>query len=155
VGFVAHSRYRPGWLFGQSIVVAEARVHFHFHLPSALPCPRPFPVRIAQKFVVFCRYRYIAPLFFSPYCSCALRSPFLCHIADPRRNLSPPADSTTPALPAAAAIYSLLESCYSDHHLRPQRTEAIPHIALREAQHGHSRPRRNSKNDFPAEKSAH
>jgi hypothetical protein len=65
-----------------------------------------------------------------------------------RRNLSPPADSTTPALPAAAAIYSLLESCYSDHHLRPHRTEAIPRIALREAQHGHSRPRRNLRTTY-------
>ena len=147
----------PVWPVGCRVVVeAQVHLHFHFHRPSALPCPRPLSVRVAQKSVVFCRYRCVTPLFFYPYCSCALRSSFLCHVAaDPRRNLSPPAHSTIPALPAAAAIHSLPESCHSDHHLRPHRTEATSHFALREAQHGHSRPRRNPKKDFPAVDSAH
>jgi len=108
VASVGSSRYRPDWLFGLSVVVkAQARagrscslslaLRLHFHLPSALPCPRPFSVRVSQKFVLSCRYLYIARgSAHTARVPSALPS---CHVADARRNLSPPADSTTPALP--------------------------------------------------------
>jgi hypothetical protein len=91
--FVSHSRYRPGWLAVWVVGCGrrkEGQVHVHFHLPSGL---------LRARLAKVCR-----PLSLSlhpiQHCSCALRSSFVCH--DPRRNLSPPTDSTTTALPCPA-----------------------------------------------------
>lgn len=97
------------WRFELSVVVGRriTQLHFHFHLPSAL-----------------LRAKVCRPLSLSnPYhtcCSCALcPSFFACHAADPRCDLSPPADSTTPALPAAACDLQLAR----DLQLRPPLTQ--------------------------------
>ena len=129
MAFVSHSRLATDRVgcFGPSVVMVvvegsgrQVHFHFHFHPPSALPCLRPFSVRILQKSVVFCRYLYVDPLF-SPYCSCAIRPSIVCHAADPRRNLSPPEDSTTPALPAAACDLQPAR----DLPLRPPLTQLL------------------------------
>lgn len=97
--FVSHSRYRPGWLAVWVVGCGrrkEGQVHFHFHLPSGL---------LRARFAKVCRLLSLS-LHSIPYCSCALRSSFVCH--NPRRvcNLSPPADSTTPALPCPPPLRS-------------------------------------------------
>lgn len=97
------------WRFELPVVVGRriTQLHFHFHLPSAL-----------------LRAKVCRPLSLSnpyhPCCSCALcPSFFACHAADPRCDLSPPADSTTPALPAAACDLQLAR----DLQLRPPLTQ--------------------------------
>lgn len=91
--FVSHSRYRPGWLAVWVVGCRCRKVRFTFtstSLPSGL---------LRARLAKVCRLLSLS-LHPIPYCSCALRSSFVCH--DPRRNLSPPTDSTTTALPCPA-----------------------------------------------------
>lgn len=84
--FVAHSRYRPGlavWVVG----CRRRRTTLRFTFTSSFH--RPFS---EQKFVVHCRYLIHTLLLVCP--PSVLR---VCHAVDARCNLSPPADSTTPA----------------------------------------------------------
>lgn len=107
--------------FGPSVEGSGRQVHFHFHFhpPSALPCGHS---PCASCKILSCSVAIsISPRYSSTYCSCALRSSFVCHAADPRRNLSPPEDSTTPAVPAAACHLQPAR----DLQLRPPLTQPL------------------------------
>lgn len=99
---------RAGWLFGLSVVVVGRSGSLS--LPPLFH--RAFSVRVSQKFVVFCRYlsipSHIARVPSArPSCVTTLAVIYL--------RLQTRRPQLCPALPAAAAIYSLLESCDSDH----------------------------------------